>query len=111
VRLQAPAPKAERTRRRPGRPHRPAHGAAGTKTSRQRSSTPKQVSKGKTAHPETASSEPAVSRSPAPTVRMVAYAQKLAKAKNVALPPGYDRDFHACRRFLDQHLNWNGPRP
>jgi DNA topoisomerase III len=34
---------------------------------------------------------------------MVAYAQKLAKAKNLALPPGYERDFHACRRFLDQH--------
>ena len=38
-----------------------------------------------------------------PTGRLVAYAQKLAKAKNLALPPGYDRDFHACRRFLDQH--------
>jgi hypothetical protein len=36
-------------------------------------------------------------------LRMVAYAQKLAKARNLALPPGYERDFGACRRFLDQH--------
>jgi DNA topoisomerase III len=41
--------------------------------------------------------------SPAPTVRMVSYARKLAKAKGVALPAGYDVDFQACRRFLDQH--------
>jgi hypothetical protein len=34
---------------------------------------------------------------------MGAYAQKLAKAKNLALPPGYDRDFQACRGFLDRH--------
>ena len=39
----------------------------------------------------------------APTPRMVSYAQKLAKTKGVALPAGYDRDFQACRRFLDQH--------
>ncbi len=101
VRLQAPAANAGRTRR---RPLHPADGASGTKAPRRRpSSKPKQVSKGKTANPEAASSKPAASRSPAPTVRMVAYAQKLAKAKNVALPPGYDRDFQACRGFLDQH--------
>ncbi|MGO9484373.1 MAG: DNA topoisomerase [Rhodomicrobium sp.] len=104
VRLQVPAAKAERTRRRPRGPLRPAHGASGTKASRRRpSSKPKQLSKGRTADPEAASSKPAASRNPALTVRMVDYAQKLAKAKNVALPPGYDRDFHACRRFLDQH--------
>ena len=102
VRLQAPAANAGRTRR--ARPLHPADGASGTKAPRRRpSSKPKQVSKGKTANPEAASSKPAASRSPAPTVRMVAYAQKLAKAKNVALPPGYDRDFQACRGFLDQH--------
>ena len=101
VRLQAPAANAGRTRR---RPLHPADGASGTKAPRRRpSSKPKQVSKGKSANPEAASSKPAASRSPAPTVRMVAYAQKLAKAKNVALPPGYDRDFQACRGFLDQH--------
>ena len=32
----------------------------------------------------------------------VSYAEKLANAKGVALPAGYDRDFQACR-FLDQH--------
>ena len=46
---------------------------------------------------------PPASAGPAPTVRMVSYAQNLAKAKGVALPAGYDRDFQACRRFLDQH--------
>ncbi len=102
VRLQVPAAKAERTRRRPGGPL--ARGASGAKAPRRRpSSKPEQASKGKAAVPEAASSKPAASRSPAPTARMVAYAQKLAKAKNVALPPGYDRDFHACRGFLDQH--------
>jgi DNA topoisomerase-3 len=34
---------------------------------------------------------------------MIGYAQKLAKAKGVPLPAGYDQDFQACRRFLDQH--------
>jgi DNA topoisomerase-3 len=34
---------------------------------------------------------------------MVSYAQSLAKSRNLTLPPGYDRDFDACRRFLDQH--------
>jgi DNA topoisomerase III len=34
---------------------------------------------------------------------MVSYAQKLAKMKGVSLPADYDRDFQACRRFLDQH--------
>ena len=39
----------------------------------------------------------------APTVRMVTYAEKLAKAKKLPLPAGYSQDFRACRRFLDQH--------
>jgi DNA topoisomerase-3 len=39
----------------------------------------------------------------APTAKMVAYAQSLARGKNVPLPAGYDRDFKACRRFLDEH--------
>lgn len=39
----------------------------------------------------------------APTARMVAYAEKLAKTKKLPLPPGYAQDFQACRRFLDQH--------
>ncbi|MGC2397449.1 MAG: DNA topoisomerase, partial [Rhodomicrobium sp.] len=39
----------------------------------------------------------------APTARMVAYAEKLAKTKKLPLPPGYAQDFQACRRFLDQY--------
>ncbi len=39
----------------------------------------------------------------APSAKMVAYAKSLASNKNVPLPPGYDRDFGTCRRFLDQH--------
>jgi len=42
-------------------------------------------------------------RPTAPTAKMVAYAQSLARGKNVALPEGYERDFKACRRFLDEH--------
>jgi DNA topoisomerase-3 len=34
---------------------------------------------------------------------MVAYAQSLARGKRVALPEGYQQDFDACRRFLDEH--------
>ena len=36
-----------------------------------------------------------------PTERMVGFAQRLARDTGVALPPGYDRDFDICRRFLD----------
>jgi DNA topoisomerase-3 len=36
---------------------------------------------------------------------MVAYAQKLAKLKNLTLPPGYDQDFQVCREFLNQHAS------
>jgi DNA topoisomerase III len=39
----------------------------------------------------------------APTARMVAYAEKLAKMKKLPLPPCYAKDFQACRRFLDQY--------
>jgi DNA topoisomerase III len=42
-------------------------------------------------------------RPTAPTAKMVAYAQSLALGKNVALPEGYERDFKARRRFLDEH--------
>jgi DNA topoisomerase III len=42
-------------------------------------------------------------RSKAPTDKMVAYAQNLARSKKVTLPEGYQRDFNACRRFLDEH--------
>jgi DNA topoisomerase III len=39
----------------------------------------------------------------APTAKMVTYAQSLARGKKVTLPEGYERDFKACRRFLDEH--------
>ncbi len=39
----------------------------------------------------------------APTAKMVAYAQSLARRKSAALPDGYEQDFDACRRFLDEH--------
>ena len=37
-----------------------------------------------------------------PTERMLAFAQRLAKEKQAKPPPGYDRDFEVCRRFLDE---------
>jgi hypothetical protein len=33
---------------------------------------------------------------------MVAFAERLAKDKRGALPPGYDKNFDICCRFLDQ---------
>lgn len=43
-------------------------------------------------------------RASPPTSKMVAFAQRLAKDKKAALPPGYDKDFDICRRFLDQNV-------
>jgi DNA topoisomerase-3 len=34
---------------------------------------------------------------------MVAYAQTIARTKKAPLPEGYQQDFDACRRFLDEH--------
>ncbi len=39
----------------------------------------------------------------APTSKMIAYAESLARGKNVTLPASYKRDFNACRQFLDEH--------
>ena len=47
---------------------------------------------------------PAASRSKPPTERMIAFAVRLAKDKKTRLPPGYDRDFEICQKFLDQQL-------
>ncbi|HEY8262090.1 MAG TPA: DNA topoisomerase [Methylosinus sp.] len=41
--------------------------------------------------------------SKAPTDKMVAYAENLARAKKVKLPDFYRQDFDACRKFLDEH--------
>ena len=68
------------------------------------SATPKRARKAKAPDPGSPASEPAASpRTPAPTARMVSYAEKLAKAKGVPLPAGFNTDFQVCRRFLDQH--------
>lgn len=45
----------------------------------------------------------------APTERMVAFARDIAKRKRVELPPDLDRDFDACRRFLDEHGSARSP--
>ena len=45
---------------------------------------------------------PTSDRPTPPTTRMVAFAERLAKDKRATLPPGYDKDFDICRRFLDQ---------
>jgi DNA topoisomerase-3 len=46
---------------------------------------------------------PTSGRPTPPTTRMVAFAERLAKDKRATLPPGYDKDFDICRRFLDLH--------
>jgi DNA topoisomerase III len=67
----------------------------------------RRTSKAKRAPKATASVENGggsrAARSKAPTDKMVAYAQNLSRAKKVKLPEGYQQDFDACRRFLDEH--------
>jgi DNA topoisomerase III len=104
VRLDAPAPRAGRTPRRPRGPRRSAKEAGEVKASpRRRSAKPKNKAPKGPSNPRSTSSKGTTSRGSAPTARMLAYAQKLAKTRNLALPPGYEQDFDACRRFLDQH--------
>jgi DNA topoisomerase-3 len=77
----------------------------GSKTVRGRRGTKAgQASTRKHAAPATrVSEEEDKPRPTAPTAKMVAYAQSLAPGKNVTLPKGYEGDFKACRRFLDEH--------
>jgi len=63
---------------------------------------PKRPRRGKAAQAGSAPETSAAMRA-APTARMVAYAEKLAKTKKLPLPAGYAQDFQACRRFLDQY--------
>ncbi len=99
----APA-KAEASKRRSRKPAAGKDGTAPAKSSRSRaaSANPKRPRRSKATQmggaPETSPAKRA-----APTARMVAYAEKLAKTKKLPLPPGYAQDFQACRRFLDQH--------
>ena len=92
-------------RRRPGRQtgsptnlkeSKPVRGRRGTKAG--------QASRRKHGAPAIRDSEEENKPRPtAPTPKMVAYAQSLARGKKVALPEGYERDFKAGRRFLDEH--------
>ncbi len=96
-------------RRRPGR--RRPNGQAGsraklndTKTVRSRRGAPAaQVSTAKPAASAVSAHDGGSARAQAPTAKMVAYAQSLARGKKVTLPEGYQQDFDACRRFLDEH--------
>jgi DNA topoisomerase-3 len=74
---------------------KPVRTRRGTKTA--------QSSTRKPAAPATGAYDEGSARSQAPTAKMVAYAQSLARGKRVALPEGYQQDFDACRRFLDEH--------
>lgn len=49
------------------------------------------------------STEGSPARRAPPTERMVAFARRLANDRKAELPPGYDKDFDICRRFLDQN--------
>jgi DNA topoisomerase-3 len=44
----------------------------------------------------------------APTERMLSFARSLSRRLGIALPPGVERDFDACRRFLDAHAGAAG---
>jgi len=95
--------------RRPGR-RRPS-GQAGsraklndTKTVRsRRGAQAAQLSTAKPAASVASDHAEGAGRSKAPTDKMVAYARNLARSKKVTLPEGYQQDFNACRRFLDEH--------
>ncbi len=95
--------------RRPGR--RRPNGQAGsrpklndTKTVRsRRGAQAAQVSTAKPAASAASAHAEGAVRSKAPTDKMVAYARNLARSKKVTLPDGYQQDFNACRRFLDEH--------
>lgn len=67
----------------------------GTKTARS--------STRKTAGSATRARDEGFAGSQAPTTKMVTYAQSLARDEKATLPNGCQRDFDACRRFLDEH--------
>jgi DNA topoisomerase-3 len=103
VDLTAAPAKREPRRRRSRRAAVAKEETAEAKPSRRKSAlAPKRRRTGK---PGQARNDPETSAAvrAAPTARMVAYAEKLAKTKKLPLPPGYAQDFQACRRFLDQH--------
>ena len=103
VNLRQPASTA--TRR--GRGKAQGKGKVGKASTRTSGSTglkpkPRRSRKTKATTPNKGPPTPRASSS-APTTRMVAFAENLAKEKKVGLPPGYAKDFEICRRFLDDH--------
>jgi DNA topoisomerase len=94
----------EANRRRGAGARRSGDETAMAKPSRRKaaSAKPKRPRGGKAVQAGSAPETSAAMRA-APTARMVAYAEKLAKTKKLPLPPGYAQDFQACRRFLDQN--------
>jgi DNA topoisomerase III len=94
-----------RGRRQPRAQHRMSERPSGARPPRRRRSSKPGRATATTDidHPQSVPSRPVKSGGSAPTAKMVAYAKSLAGTKNVTLPPGYDQDFDACRRFLDQH--------
>ena len=104
VNLEAVPAKPEPRKRRSRKAAAAKDETAAAKPSRRKaaSAKPKRLSKSKAPQAGTAPETAAAARA-TPTVRMVAYAEKLAKAKRLPLPPGYAQDFQACRRFLDQY--------
>ena len=105
VDLTATPAKPEPRKRRSRRAATAKDETAIAKPSRRKAATsakPKPPNRGKAGQAKSAPETSAAVRA-APTARMVAYAEKLAKTKKLPLPPGYAKDFQACRRFLDQH--------
>ena len=100
----APAKPESRKRQRSRRAAGAKDETAVAKPSRRKvaSARPKRPHRGTAGQTKSAPETPAAVRA-APTARMVAYAEKLAKTKKLPLPPGYAQDFQACRRFLDQY--------
>ena len=104
VNLEAAPAKPELRKRRSRKAAAAKGETAAAKPSRRTaaSAKPKRLSKSKSPQAGTAPETAAAARA-TPTARMVAYAEKLAKTKSLPLPPGYNQDFQACRRFLDQY--------
>ena len=104
VNLAATPAKPEPRKRRLRRAAAAKDEAAVAKPSRRKaaSAKPKRPHRGG-AHQARSAPETSAAVHAAPTARMVAYAEKLARTKKLPLPAGYAQDFQACRRFLDQY--------
>lgn len=94
--ISAPARRSGRRRRSP-QDDRSGAAKSASASPRRRTSKAKSIASAESVD------NPCARRSKAPTDKMVAYAQNLARARKVKLPEAYLRDFDACRRFLDEH--------